>query len=44
MDGCQLALYMDIKHSVEMSVESNDCVYSLGAKRLVIIDSRALGG
>jgi len=34
----------DIEHNVEMSAESNEFVYSLDAKQLAIIDSRALGG
>ena len=34
----------NIDHNVEMSSESNECVYSLDAKQLAMIDSRALGG
>ena len=34
----------NIEHNVEMSTESNECVYSLDAKQLAMIDSRALGG
>ncbi|NQW19102.1 MAG: MarR family transcriptional regulator [Chloroflexi bacterium] len=33
----------DIEHSVEMSPESNECVYTLAATHLVKIDSTALG-
>ncbi len=31
-----------VEHSVEMSAQSNECVYMLGAKHLVQIDSQAL--
>ncbi len=34
----------EIEHSVEMTPETNECVYTLGAKQLVQIDSNSLGG
>lgn len=33
----------NINHNVEISSESNECVYSVDAKQLAMIDSRALG-
>jgi predicted ArsR family transcriptional regulator len=32
----------NIEHNVEMSTESNECVYSVDAKQLAMIDSWAL--